>query len=128
MSYASAQSAFAPTTQLLDGQFNLVSGTDVTFFNDVLPKGSYLITGVVEVSSSANLDNIFTSALNGIQPTKLVLFGIDSTALDAIFAPFTLFYFSDGIEPTEISVDVSTAGAVNWEIGNGGLVQIQRLS
>ena len=128
MSYASAQSAFAPTTTLLNAQVGLVSGTDTTFFNEILPTGAYLITGVVEVSSSANLDNIYTSALNGIQPTKLVLFGITSTAIDAMFAPFTLFYFSDGIDPTEISVDVSTTGAVAWEIGNGSLIQIQRLS
>ena len=126
MSYASAE---IPQLKVsIPQQISLASGADITFFNRVLAKGSYLITGVVQIQSSANLNNVYVSALNGLQPSKLALFGITSSAITSLYAPLNLCYYSNGITACEISVLVSTAGAVVWSIGSGSLIQIQRLS
>jgi len=128
MSYASAQSSFPPLKVSVSQQISLVSGADITFYNQILPSGSYLITGVVQLQSIANLNNVYVSALNGLQPSKLALFGITSSAITSLYAPLNLCYYSDGITACDISVIVSTAGAVVWSIGSGSLIQIQRLS
>jgi hypothetical protein len=125
---SSVSSQTPPVKAPITSQFSLASNADVLFFNRVLEKGSYLITGVVQVSAGANLNNVYVSALNGASPSKFALFAITSSAISQIFAPLTLCYFSDGITACNISVQVATAGAVVWSIGAGSLIQIQRLS
>lgn len=128
MSFASAQKVFPPLVASVAAQTLIASGADPTFFNDLLPVGSYIITGVVNILSGGNLDNVYVSALNGLGPSKIVLFGIESTALDSIFAPFTICYYSNGVDICDISVQVATAGAAVWSISAASKVQIQRLS
>ena len=115
MSVASARGIDKPFIIDTIASNNIASGVPTFAFTDILPAGSWLVCGSIEVSSVANFDSVYIEASNGLTATKYVLADL-SLGQNNGSVPFTYAYWSDGVSPNDLTVTASPVGSVVYNV------------
>jgi hypothetical protein len=115
MSVASARGIDKPFIIDAIASVNIVSGVATFVFTDILPAGSWLVCGSIEVSAVADFTSVAVEASNGLTATKYVLANL-SVAQNNCNVPFSYAYWSNGVSPNDLTVTAVTVGAVVYSV------------
>jgi hypothetical protein len=115
MSVASARGNDKPFIIDAIASAGIASGVATFVFTDVLPAGSWIVCGSIELSAGADFESIAIEASNGLTATKYVLADL-SVAQTNCNVPFTHAYWSDGVSPNDLTVTAETVGAVVYSV------------